>query len=121
MTLRKLLFGLALLPLFGAGTAHAQINPFKGDGPKMQLADIALMDRAAESLIEGGGFTVGDSNSWKNAATGWSGSVTAVATTKRQGLSCRVLDYAISPPTRDASRTLRATWCQTKDGTWKFS
>lgn len=116
---------LQLLVLFagvalGAGTAHAQVNPFKGGGPRPQAADLALMDKAAEGLIQDVGFLPDEKHSWANSATGWASTVTAVKRAKRRSLTCRVLDYTFTYTGQLGEGARQPTWCQTKDGTWRI-
>ncbi len=103
-----------------ASAAQAQINPFRGAGPNMGPADMALMDKAASPLFQGETFTPGASANWSNPATGWSGTVRAVGTTKVQGLPCRVLSYGLKLPQDVGTREYEAKWCRAKDGTWKM-
>ena len=120
MTIRLLGLATGLVLALGISAAQAQISPFSGRGPRMDREDLAMMDKAAAPLFQGDTFTPGATSSWKNPASGWSGTVTATGTTKVSGLSCRVLDYKFDIPKRTDDRTYTAKWCRTKDGTWKL-
>ncbi len=110
----------AIVLLFISGHAEAQISPFRGRGPKMGQDDVALMDKAASGVFEKDTFTPGETASWSNPSSGWSGTVTAIGTRKIAGLACRTVDYDFSAPKRTETRTYRANWCRTPDGTWKL-
>ena len=121
MTRNRLRIGaVVVVAMLACSGAQAQINPFKGNGPKMQQTDLDLMAKAADPLIESTRFDIGAKSAWSNPASGWSGSVTAVGTDTRGTLACRVFDYDILAPRAEDESTFRLTWCQTKNGTWKL-
>ena len=116
----RLAGGVALLLSLGLGSAaQAQISPFKGKGPKLQLSDFSQMDAAATPLFTGESVGPGTARSWTNDKTGASGTVTLLGSTTYRGLVCRQLRYDITVPPAPAA-PYRVDWCQTKDGTWKM-
>ncbi|MCW3473338.1 RT0821/Lpp0805 family surface protein [Limobrevibacterium gyesilva] len=109
-----------LLGLLICGAANAQINPFKGKGPRLDSSDLALMDKAAEPLFQAENATPGASATWNNERTGASGVVTILDSTQSHGMLCRKVRYDFSVQGRRSDRSLTLDWCRTADGTWRF-
>jgi surface antigen len=118
-TLTRFAVTLAAI-LLASPMAQAQLSPFKGKGPKMSGADIALMDRAAEPLFQADPFKPGATASWKNDQTGFSGTVTLMNEKRFQGMLCRNVKYDIMNQARQTERPYLVDWCRTPDGTWKM-
>ncbi len=111
---------LAALAIGWSSPAHAQINPFKGKGPRLEPSDTALMDRAASPLFQADTIKPGASNTWSNPATGNSGAVTIKGERQVQTMLCRNVQYDITVKARPGARTYLVDWCRTQDGTWKM-
>lgn len=110
-----------------AGSAQAQINPFKGNNgaPRLADSDLPLMDEARQKLLGDEAPAVGTSEAWKNEATGDSGTVTYLGPTKRTvagtTYDCRRVKYSIMLKVRKTPRTARVAWCHLPDGSWKMN
>jgi surface antigen len=110
---------LATLALATVG--HAQINPFQGNGPRPDSADMAMMTDAAQQLY---GATPparnGAFRTWSNTKTGSSGKVTLLSSFHSEGLACRKVGYDIKLKTRPDVRHYTLNWCKTANGDWKI-
>ncbi len=129
MPLRLALFAAFLLlagPLL-AGSAQAQINPFKGrnGAPRLADSDVALLDQSAQKLLVDPAPSPGATEIWQNDATGAGGTVAYLGPSNRtvQGTkyACRRLKYVVTLKDRPTPRSLRAAWCHLPDGTWKLN
>jgi surface antigen len=103
-----------------ATAASSQINPFRGSrGARMTNDDITALRDASNRLLNHSSLKKGDKETWRS--TGSSGTVTAGNPAQRQGLSCRVLDYAYTMSSEAGRmRNGTLTWCKTSEG-WKIS
>ncbi len=100
--------------------AFGQVNPFRGSrGTPLKAEDIAALTDATNRLLDRPDLAAGDAETWSNAQSGASGTVTAGDAVKRHGLACRVVRYKNTVPGAVPERTATLTWCKTKDG-WKI-
>jgi len=115
---RSLAPGLMVL-LLAFSSAQAQINPFRGSrGTRLNTADLAALGDATTRLLERPGLVPGGTETWRNPASGASGTITAGEALHHAGMSCRKLDYEATVPGPAPHRKAVLTWCKTKDG-WK--
>ena len=123
----KLSLALFAAFLLLAGSAQAQINPFKGNrsAPRLDDSDLPLLEQAGQKLLGDQAPAKGASETWTNDATGNAGTVTyAGPTSRRVGgatYSCRRLKYSVTLRLRPAPRTTTVAWCHLPDGTWKMN
>jgi surface antigen len=113
-----------LLALLGAlsmtGPASAQINPFRGsNATPLTRDDLAALHAASARLLSQPTLAAGQTEAWRNDASGASGVVTAGQPVRHKGLACRVLTYEATVPGPRPERTSTLTWCKTKSG-WKI-
>ena len=114
-SLLLLLLAIAL-PL----SATAQINPFRGSsGTPLNAEDLAALRDATNRLLDQPQVAVGNKETWSNAKSGISGTVTAGNPLQRKGLACRHTSYQVSGPGSERDRSKALTWCKTKSG-WKI-
>ena len=124
MTTRFSLFAAAFLLL--AGSAQAQINPFKSNrgAPRLADTDVTLLAQTGKKLLGDTAPTKGSSETWQNDATGAAGNVSYVGPTSRTvgttKYACRRLRYEVTLKGRKTPRSTRAVWCHMPDGTWKL-
>ncbi len=122
-------FCIALLAAFLllAGTAEAQINPFKGNksAPRLDDSDLPLLEQAGQKLLGHAAPAKGARESWTNDATGNAGTVAYVGPTSRRvggvTYACRRLKYSVTLKLRPTPRTTTVAWCHLPDGTWKMN
>jgi surface antigen len=112
---------LSLLLIGLSQAAFAQINPFRNSsGTPLNGDDMAALNQATVSLLERQQLTAGATETWSNAKSGASGTITAGDPAQRKGLACRVLRYQNTVPGPNPTRNVTVTWCKTKDG-WKIA
>lgn len=115
---RLLAFLLVALTL--AAPVSAQINPFRGSkATPLNKEDLTALNDATQRLLNRSPLAAGDSESWSNAQSGASGTVTAGAAVQRKGMTCRKATHKNTVPGPRAERSVTLTWCKTKDG-WKI-
>ena len=120
---------LALLAAFLllAGSAQAQINPFKGHrgAPSLADSDVTLLDQTGQKLLGDTKPAKGASETWQNDATGAAGKVAYVGPTSRKvgttKFACRRLRYEVTLKDSKTAHTARAAWCQQPDGSWQLN
>ena len=120
---------LALLAAFLllAGSAQAQINPFRDHkgAPRLVDLDLTLLGQAGQKLLGEPEPAKGASETWQNDATGAAGTITYLGpTTRKVGTTkyaCRRLRYGVTVKDSKKARSLRVAWCQLPDGTWKLN
>ena len=123
----KLSLALFAAFLLLAGSAQAQINPFKGNksAPRLDDSDLPLLEQAGQKLLGDKAPAKGASESWTNDATGNAGTVSYAGPTTRRAegatFSCRRLKYTVTLKLRPAPRTTTVAWCHLPDGTWKMN
>ncbi|MDR3663134.1 MAG: hypothetical protein P4L86_22585 [Mycobacterium sp.] len=110
-----------------AGSAQAQINPFKGHrgAPRLADSDVTLLDQTGQKLLGDAKPAKGASVTWQNDATGATGKVVYVGPTSRKvgttKFACRRLRYEVTMKDSKKARTARAAWCQQPDGSWHLN
>ncbi len=105
------------------GTAHAQINPFRGyKGPTLSKEDLASGRAAAAKLLTDDQAQVGKSEDWVGPTSGNTGHLSIERTFQRRGMQCRTLRSEVrykraptSPP-----RVLNLNVCRIQSGEWKL-
>jgi surface antigen len=111
---------LVLIAVCLSQPAFAQINPFRGSrGTPLNAGDIAALTDATNRLLDQPQLSAGANETWSNAQSGGSGTVTAGDATRRKGLACRVMRYQITMPGANPNRSATLTWCKTTNG-WKI-
>lgn len=85
----------------------------------MTDADITALKDASYRLLNHANLKAGEKENWRS--TGSTGTVTAGNATRREGLACRILNYAFSVDSEPGKqRTGTLTWCKTANG-WKIT
>jgi surface antigen len=103
-----------------AGSASAQINPFRGsNATPLTREDLAALNDASTRLLNRSTLTAGETDVWRNDASGARGVITAGQPVRHKGLACRVLTYEATVPGPRPDRASALTWCKTKSG-WKI-
>ena len=120
----KFRFALVAAFLLLAGSAQAQINPYKGkNAPRLASSDLTLLGQSEQKFLGDTAPTKGASEHWTNAATGAVGSVAYVGPTSRKAgtvkYTCRSLRYEVTLKGRTKPRATRVAWCHMPDGSWK--
>ena len=120
----KFRFALVAVFLLLAGSAQAQINPYKGKNvPRLASSDLTLLGQSEQKFLGDTAPTKGASENWTNAATGAVGSVAYVGPTSRTvatvKYTCRRLRYEVTLKGRTKPRSTRVAWCHMPDGSWK--
>jgi surface antigen len=121
----RIVLALAAL-LLAAGSAQAQINPFRGQkqAPRLAQSDIAQMGQATQRLLDVEAPAPGSIEAWNNEATGAAGKVTYVGprtpTVRGQKQTCRRLKYDATPRGAHTARVVQVNWCRQPDGKWKM-
>ncbi|HVZ07211.1 hypothetical protein [Rhodopila sp.] len=103
------------------GAVFAQTGAF-GWGPnnaRLTDRDYALLGKAISALNHSPRATVGDTRSWTNPASGNAGTVAIQGMSRRDGMPCHALDYAISFRGQPVPQNYRFTWCKVAGGSWK--
>jgi surface antigen len=124
MTSRLVLIAAFLLL---AGSAQAQINPFKGHrgAPRLADSDLTLLDQTGQKLLGDTKPAKGSSETWQNDATGAAGTVAYLGPATRKigttKFACRRLRYTVTVKDAKKARSIRVAWCQQPDGTWKLN
>jgi len=119
------MIGYRFLPmLFAAmcitGSASAQINPFRGsNATPLSSEDLAALNDASARLLNRSALTAGETEAWRNDASGARGVITAGQRVRHKGLACRVLTYEATVPGPRPDRAATLTWCKTTSG-WKI-
>ncbi len=104
-----------------SGHASAQINPFGGaQGVTLSNDDFAIMSRAADKLLARPHLAVGSNESWKNPATGSTGTVSIQGNFARKALACHTLGYQVAPRGTPTDGIAVLDWCKTPQG-WRIS
>lgn len=119
---QSITLGAGLFLVAGAGSAHAQINPFRGyHGPALTKEDLRTGHDAAAKLLTEDHAEVGRSEEWSGPASGNGGTISVQKEFRRKGMSCRTLKSLVRY--KDSTRPQR-TWnldvCQIKSGEWKL-
>ncbi len=109
----------AMLVMGGASSSHA-INPFKRSGLELSETDIDMLKAAAEKLYLAESVEVGTVETWNNAETGNSGTVTLTRKHAYNDLPCRRLQHDIR--VKNIADHFRFVFdrCKTSDGSWKL-
>ena len=115
---------LALLAAFLllAGSAQAQINPFRGKtaAPRLADSDLPLLDQAGRKLLGDKAPNPDTSEVWQNDATGAGGTVTYIGPSHRKvgdaTYACRRLKYSVTQKGRPTPRTARLSGATCRTG-----
>lgn len=111
---------LACAVCLWSGTAHAQINPFRGyKGPALAKADFEQGIQAADKLLKADGANVGASETWVGPTSGNSGTLTVLSAYERQGRPCRSLRSVVKYKA-GTQRTWTLNVCRVASGDWKL-
>ena len=101
-------------------SAHAQINPFRGNkGPVLSKADLELGTQAADKLLKEDEGKVGASETWTGPTSGNSGTVTVQSAFERKGSTCRSLRSVVNYK-NGTKRTWTLNVCRQPNGDWKI-
>lgn len=109
-----------------AVAAGAQINPFarSSQNARLDRADLALLNAAADRLLAAKPPVDGASEAWNNPSTGAQGTVTMVrAYTGRvngENYSCRRLQYEVVARGRQTPMTYFVNWCDILSQGWRI-
>jgi surface antigen len=79
--------------------------------------DLAMMRSAARDQMDG--KPDGTTNTWQNAKSGNSGSVTLVKTSVTNGQTCRRIQHTILPKGKSTPSRYFVDLCHQADGSWK--
>jgi surface antigen len=101
-------------------SAHAQINPFRGNkGPVLSKADLEQGTQAADKLLKTDEAKVGASETWTGPTSGNSGTLTVQSAFERKGSACRSLRSVVNYK-NGTKRTLTLNVCRQPNGDWKI-
>ncbi len=122
MQLSRLVAAAVVVAVFvmgGASFSHA-INPFGDSGFELSETDIDKLEAAAKKLYLAESVEVGTVETWNNAETGNSGTVTLTRKHAYKDLPCRRLQHDIR--VKDIADSFRFVLdrCKTSDGSWKL-
>lgn len=109
---------LTLVSAF-SGAVQAQINPFRGLGPKLTGDDVQLLLDSTARLNKAIAPKSGQSDDWNNPLTGAHGSTTLTKIYRYHDMACHTLRYQVSPNRSRPLRTYTLDWCETPNGEWK--
>jgi surface antigen len=112
--------GATLILVSGFGSVvQAQINPFRGLGPKLTGDDVQLLLDSTARLNKATAPKSGESDDWNNPRTGAHGSTTLTKIYRYHDMACHTLRYQVSPNSTRPLRTYTLDWCETPNGEWK--
>ena len=103
-----------------AGTASAQGNAgFADDSPMSQFTedDFAMMNANNKAALDGG--EAGKKKTWRNAATGATGSITLLEKSEYQNLPCWRAKFTNQSSDYQSTSVYRL--CKTAKGEWKVA
>jgi surface antigen len=101
-------------------SAHAQINPFRGNkGPVLSKADLEQGEQAADKLLKSDEARVGASETWTGPTSGNSGTLTVQSAFERKGSTCRSLRSVVNYK-NGTKRRLTLNVCRQPNGDWKI-
>jgi surface antigen len=110
------------LAIVSFNMAQAQmINPFgKYNGPTLGKEDYKLARQAVGKLLNEKPPTVGDSETWHNAASGNHGKFTILDIFTSKGMPCRKVNDSVSyGKVGSAPRSFTLDVCKLPSGEWK--
>jgi surface antigen len=101
-------------------SAHAQINPFRGNkGPVLSKADLEQGTQATDKLLKEDEGKVGASETWTGPTSGNSGTLTVQSAFERKGSTCRSLRSVVNYK-NGTKRTWNLNVCRQPNGDWKI-
>jgi hypothetical protein len=112
----------AAMLVIGTSASFSQINPFRSNTTDTRLtkADVGMLSTTTGLVNNHDPVKVGDTQDWRNPASGNAGKVTVTRLFKYNGMACHALRYDFTYKATNTPRTYNADWCQTKTGEWKI-
>jgi surface antigen len=114
------IIGVTAVVCVWSASAHAQINPFRGNkGPVLSKADLEQGTEAAGKLLKTDEAKVGASETWTGPTSGNSGTLTVQSAFERKGSTCRSLRSVVNYK-NGTKRTWNLNVCRQPNGDWKI-
>ena len=101
--------------------AQAGAFGWSPDTARLSDEDNRLMWDAMVKLNRTQGAMAGQSQTWRNAASGNSGKVLLEKVSEIDSMRCHQLRYSISFAGQPVPQDYTFTWCRTSNGEWKIA
>lgn len=122
--MRRIPLGLTLMMALTliAGSAFAQINPWRGSkaGEFLSADDLDALLASVNQLNRSANVAVGAAEPWRNPRSGSQGVSTITGLTQHGGMNCHVIRHQFSVRKSTTPSQYDLTWCLTPAGEWKI-